>query len=164
MALYKQPGSRYWHAKYTDADGVIRRRSTRCRDKSSAQAVYSRWLAEVERLKAGIVTASEVAASHHAMRPLAEHLADYEAKHRAAGHDERHIRESLVRLHRVFKNIGARTIRDLSRASVERWLADHAGKGLSARTRNLYRSTLVAFVQWLSGRRPYSMRQLKTRL
>ena len=43
MSLYKQPKSRYWWASYRDSDGLLRRRSTGCRERSNAQLTLSGW-------------------------------------------------------------------------------------------------------------------------
>ena len=79
MRLYKQSNSRYWYAEYRDADGIVHRRSTGCRDKGAAQSVLNKWESEAERVKAGIISPAEADASRHAVRPMEEHLADYEA-------------------------------------------------------------------------------------
>ena len=148
MALYKQPASRYWYASYRDADGIVHRRSTHCRDKSAAQSVLSRWLVEAERVKAGIVSAPETTAARHAARPLADHLADYEAALRATG-TGRHAEETVRLCRRVFNDLSARAPRDLTPDVLGRWFDARRADGMGGSTANHHLRALKGWGNWM---------------
>src|SRR5262249_46324252 len=51
-------------------------------------------------------------------------------------------------LSRLAGECAFRTLADLRREALERWLAGRAVEGMSARTRNAYRNALVSFCNW----------------
>jgi len=55
-----------WYARYTDANGVERRASTGCRDEQAARKVLADLLAEVEKVRSGILSPGEAKASLYA--------------------------------------------------------------------------------------------------
>jgi integrase len=51
-------------------------------------------------------------------------------------------------LNRLAADCTFRTLADLRREALERWLAQRTAEGMSARTRNAYRNALVSFCNW----------------
>jgi hypothetical protein len=66
-----------WYMRYRDAEGIMRRGSTNCREKQAAQKKLADVLADVEKVQTGIITASEKQIASHAERPLSKHVDDY---------------------------------------------------------------------------------------
>jgi len=142
-----------WYVRYRDADGAMRRRSTGCREEQAARKVLSDILADVEKVKSGIITSQEKQVADHAGKPLAEHLTDY------LGHLERkRVRGRKVskayrtnvkgRLKRLFDECRFGRIGDISREAMEKWLDLAEDADLSAATRNEYLTSLSAFCGW----------------
>ena len=69
--------SSVWFGKYNTGDGRIVEKTTGCRDKQAAAAVVAEWERRSERVKSGIVSASEDAIADHAATPSVEQFADY---------------------------------------------------------------------------------------
>jgi len=151
-----------WYMRYRDAEGIRRRESTRCRDKQAAQKVLSDILANVEKVRAGIITAQENQIAAHAERPLSQHVEDY-VQHlsrkrirgrKVSGPYRNNIR---ARLTRVITECGWRWLRDITRDRMEKWLEDAeadgsgraaGGGGMAAATRNEYLTSIIAFCNW----------------
>jgi len=146
--LYKQKNSRVWWAKYRDADGVVRRRSTGCRDRGAARSVVNRWREEVERIKSGVISAPEATAAKHAAQPVGEHLTDYEAALRATG-TAYHAKLTVTRCRRVCEDLGVRSLRDLTPGGVNRWFVGRRAEGMGAVTGNHYATALRMWFNWL---------------
>jgi integrase len=145
--LFRDPRSPYWQAVYTDAHGVVRRESTRCRDHGAAAA----WLAtrELERVSA--------AAGIPVARPVildvatAEYVAEREPTWSKGWRD---VVEGFFR-HRVLPHFGAeRTVASITRADVERFRAGEIGRPkrgggfVSDATVNRMMAALAAFGEW----------------
>ena len=137
-----------WFIRYRDADGVMRRVSTGCRDEKAAKQILANVTAEVEKIKAGIIRRDEAHACVHAETPLVKHLADYLTHMRACERNADHIENTRRAVLRVAGDCGFQRLRDLQRIKAERWLLKQAELGMSARTRNTYRIALVAFCNW----------------
>lgn len=148
-----------WYMRYRDAEGIRRRESTRCRDKQAAQKVLSDILANVEKVRAGIITAQENQIAAHAERPLSQHVEDYVqhlSRKRIRGRkvSEPYRNNIRARLTRVITECGWRRLRDITRERMEKWLddaeADGSGSGgMAAATRNEYLTSIIAFCNWL---------------
>ena len=140
--------SAVWIAKFRDADGRIVEVSTGCRDKGVAMTVLRDIAGRVERQKAGILSRADVAMADCANVPLAVHSEEFANHMRARGVTEEHRTTSISRLQRVARDCRFAVLRDLDRAVLERWLVARAAEGMSARTRNGYRASCVAFGNW----------------
>jgi integrase len=137
-----------WFVRYRDADGVMRRESTGCRDEKAARQILARILSEVEKVKSGIISRDEANISVHADAPLSKHVEDYMTHLRACERNADHIQNTRRAILRVVDDCAFGRLRDLQRAKVERWLLKQAELGMCARTRNTYRIALVAFGNW----------------
>jgi hypothetical protein len=79
---------------------------------------------------------------------IATRAATYTAKYRdhtGAVVERANLRRAVLR---VAAECGFATLADLSREGVERWLSAQVVEKMSARTRNYYRESLVAFANW----------------
>ena len=145
--------SEMWYARYNDADGIDRRVSTGCRDEYAARKVLSDILADVEKITARIITASEAQTSKHAERYLRDHLRDYldhlrRKRIRGRKVSVRYRQNIKSRLKRLFKECRFHRLSDIGRESVEKWLDLAEDQGLAPATRNEYLISLSAFCSW----------------
>jgi len=146
--------SRVWYARYRDADGIERRVSTGCRDEQAARQVLANLLAEGEKVKAGILTTDEMAASRHAERPLRDHFSDYLEYLKAKTVRGRRVAEAhrgnvARQLAALADECSLRWLRDITRQKLVRWINAQTDAGKrSPRTINTYRAALVAFCNW----------------
>jgi integrase len=142
-----------WFARYRDADGLERIKSTGCKDEQAARQVMADVLRRVEHRKAGILTAEQDRQASHADRRIAEHVADYfehlKAKTvRGRKVSAKHQVNVKRYLNKVFGECGFRILSDITRSAMERWMNQREAEDMGARTRNMYRSAIVAFCNW----------------
>src|SRR5262249_28582986 len=139
--------SKKWYGEYRDADGILR-----CVPLSADKTASEQMLAELgrkeERVPAGGLTPSESRVSEHHAAPPIQHFEAYPEPPPAARRAEKRIQESRHHLDTVAGNCAFRRLADLAREPFERWLARQLSRGVSARTRNAYRESLVAFCHW----------------
>jgi hypothetical protein len=157
-----QPTGAYY-AKYRDAQGIVRTVSTGCKDESNARQFLASLERKAERVKAGVVSHTELAVSDHVAAPIQGHIDAYAA---TLG-DGQHARETRRYLERLAEALAWRSLGDLRRDALELWLAGQArpapdgkpdgkagskanGKPVrSARSRAGFQTAAVAFCNWL---------------
>ena len=143
-----------WYIRYRDADGTMRRASTGCRDKQSAEKFLADTLAGVDKMKVGIITEEEREVADHGELPVETHVKDYLehlSRKRIRGRkvSETYQLNTRIRLNRMVKECGFRRLKHITREKVERWLdAAETEKGLAAATRNEYLVSISAFCAW----------------
>ncbi|MEX0652558.1 MAG: tyrosine-type recombinase/integrase [Phycisphaeraceae bacterium] len=142
-----------WYMRYRDADGIMRRESTGCREKQAAQKKLANVVADVEKVQTGILTSQEKQIASHAERPLSEHLENYlmhltRKRIRGRKVSALYLANIRGRLERLVEACRWRRLRDITRDRMERWLDDAEVDGLAASTRNEYLISLSAFCNW----------------
>ncbi|MBI1367095.1 MAG: tyrosine-type recombinase/integrase [Planctomycetes bacterium] len=142
-----------WYMRYRDAEGVMRRGSTGCRDKQAAQKKLADVLADVEKVHAGIITSQEKQIAAHGERSLNAHLDDYLlhlSRKRIRGRKVSSMYRTNLRgrLDRLVTDCGWRRLRDITRERMERWLDEAEAAELAASTRNEYLISLSALCNW----------------
>ena len=160
-----------WYVRYRDTSHRMRRKSTGCRDRQAAEKVMADILADVEKVKAGVMSREEMTAASHLDTPLGKHTKAYLAEltvktvrgRRVSSRHVRHVREHLDR---VVTECRFRSLKDINRQVVQRWMDkvarmprdkdDPESSPLSARTINMHRTAIVAFCNWcvIEGRLP----------
>jgi integrase len=140
--------SAYFVAKYRDGSGVVRVESTGCRDETAARQVLAELERRAELVRSNVITAAEAAIGDHQTVPLAKHFGAFDEHHQAKGVTKIHREDTGRYLRRLATDCTFRTLADLRRESLERWLALRTAEGMSARTKNAYRNALVSFCNW----------------
>jgi integrase len=140
--------SPFYVAKYRDGAGIVQTVTTGCRDEQAARRVLADLERRTELIKAKVMTAGEDAAARHQETRFAEHLEAYIGSLEAAGACHAHRKERRRQLRRLATDCGWRTLADLRRDTVERWLVLQARQGMGARTRNSYLTSALAFGNW----------------
>jgi integrase len=160
-----------WYVRYRDADGVMRRRTTGCRDKQAAEKFLADILSGVDKVKVGIMSAEELAAGDRIEEPVGRHINDYLAQLavktvRGRRISPRHVGGVREQLGRVIRECRLRRLRDVNRQVLQRWMNklasqprdadDPDSQPLAARTINMHRAAIVAFCGWCvsEGRLP----------
>jgi len=160
--------SDYWYIRYTDASGRMKRESTGCRDKQAAEKMLVDALTKVEKVKAGVLTQTELAAAGHLDTPIDKQMKDY-IRHlavktvRGRRVSATHVGNVRQQLGRVVHECRFRTLKDIDRQDVQRWMdriaqtprdpKDPESQPLAARTINMFRSAIVAFCNWCVAER-----------
>ena len=88
-------------------------------NKTVAQQMLAELVKKADLAKVGIVDPFE----QHRGRPLAEHLADFEASLRAKGSTAKQVRQKIGRVRRVLNGCGFVLMADLSASRVQQYLA-----------------------------------------
>jgi integrase len=132
-----------YRVEYRDADG-FRRTCPGGPDYKSAMQLGSDLEREAAKVKVGGVSSFR----ESLMRPLSEHLAEYDRYHVQRGTDDRHRQQVVSRCSKVFAAVRAVAFMDVTVAKVEMHLADLADAGIGPRTRNTYRASLRSFLTW----------------
>jgi len=135
-------------AKYRDGAGVVQIVATGCRDEQAARRVLADLERRAELVKAKIMTPGEDAAARHQDTAFAGHLEVYIDSLEAAGTCPAHRRERRRQLQRMATDCGWRTLPDLQRDALERWLGLQCRLGMGARNRNSYLTFALAFSNW----------------
>jgi len=144
-------------AKWRDGAGVVRKRSTGCRDRGAALAVLAEWEKRAENVRAGVRTASEDSVLDHLATPIAEHVAAYLDHLRSKPGKGGRVRVSKMhadnvgrQMRTIIDGCGFERLRDLNRRAVDRWI-DRMRSGrdpISARNVNAHTTALCAFGNW----------------
>jgi len=143
----------YW-GKYRDHNGVVKRRSTGCRDKQSAEKRLQDWLTESDRLDSQLITTDELNAKQHAKRPTSEHTTVYiKALEHKTTRGKRtspdHVANRRRQLERLVSDCGFGRLADITKGRMERWMHDREDEGImSGRTINTFRDAALAFCRW----------------
>ncbi len=137
--------SRTWRGAYRDYSGILVTVKLNANKQASRQM-----LAELERKaaqqKAGLLSPFE----EHALRPLLEHLKEFQQSLIDAGNTEAHCKLVATRAKTVVENTGFRFIRDISASQVQRCLAELKSiKKRSQQTINHYLGAIKQFSRWL---------------
>jgi integrase len=142
--IIRQESSTYF-AKHRGADGIVHVVPTGCRDETNARQFLADLEKQADRVRAGVVTPQELAIADRKHDPLEEHLGDYLATLTGSScyrdNTERYIRRLAV-------DCQWSCVADMKRFDLERWLADEARKGRSARSRNGFREAMITFCNW----------------
>ncbi len=140
-----------YFAKYRDAEGVLQIVPTGCRDRQAAEQMLKKWERKVEQIKAGTLDRKSLDVSRLAGAPLEDHLATYERSLVAAEVSDVYRENVLRAVRKVSTDCGFLTLGAFNREAVENWLAARIGEGMSARSRNYYRQSLVSLLYFARG-------------
>ena len=135
-------------AKYRDGHGITRIVATGCRDEQAARSCLKELERRSELVRSGVVTSVEDQIADQQSVPLAVHRDQYITHLRSKSTAELHRRKVSARLTRLFDECRFRKLSDISAERLEKWLLTAEQEGMAARTRNTYRSALIAFCNW----------------
>jgi integrase len=142
--VIRQESTTYF-ARYRDQDKALVEVSTGCRDESAARQVLADLERRVERIKAGVLTPAEDAASEQQKRSVDHHVNAYISTLTGSASHRQHTRSYLARL--VAECRWTR-LADMRRSDLECWLSEQTRLNRSARSRNAFQTALVSFCNW----------------
>jgi hypothetical protein len=146
-----------WYAKYRCANGEAMEVSTGCKEKGAAQSRVSAMVAEQERIRAGIVTASETKTAKHGQKPYADTVTGFIDSMTARGCSKDCAKEWKALLLADGVDMTWRTLRDMDRARLEQHLTMRATtpkdpkkpeSTMGARRHNVHVTAFTAFGAW----------------
>jgi integrase len=145
-----------YYAKFRDADGEVRIVSTGCKDESAARQFLAAQVRRAERIKVGVMTRREADAADRMHDPIDRHIDDYVARlpgKRGGPATPMHRDNTRRSLRRLAADCRWTCLADLTRDSLERWIASEAGKvkPRSARSINCHRAAAIAFTNWAAA-------------
>ena len=146
----KKRRSRFYWAKYRDADGVVARDALKLpngqgiRDKDVAQSELRRLLTRLERQAAGLVDPL----AESATLPLRTVLAGYMRYLRGLRRTSAHLRKTLARIKWLAETKGMIRLGDVTSANVSKALDVLTGRGRAPKTINDYRAAMFGCCQW----------------
>lgn len=136
-------------ARFRDKNGKVVEKSTRSRDKTTAQTVLQDWLKEIEKIKAGILTSDELEIGKKSQDSIEVVLKRYGAYLQSKGAKEKHIGEVKMRIETVCADCKFRIISDINGDAVTNWMnAEAKNRKRGATTRNRYREAIHSFCRW----------------
>lgn len=135
-------------ARYRDADGVVRTVATGCREELAAKAVLAELERRAEMVRAGVLTSAEDAVADSRRAPITGHVQRYVESLVARETTPKHCRTQRRLLTTLVEDCNLRTLAEVKREPVERWLVEAERRGKSARTRNTYLNAAKWFLNW----------------
>lgn len=132
-------------ARYKDGQGVTRTVPTGCKDQMAARAVLLELERRAELVRSGILTPAQDAVADHRRSSITPHVEAYLASLAAKGCTPKHCTTVRRLLTALIEGCRFRTLADIRREPVERWLMSGSLAKRSARTRNAY----VNAAKWL---------------
>ena len=148
----REESSTYF-ARYRDGNGLVVETATGCHDKTAAQNVLADLERRAERVRAGLISPAEARTAEHLATPIVEQVEAFITGLKASGTSAPYVAEMRRTLKRVFDGCEFRTLADLERSAVERWLNHRRETKASARTRNADLAALTTVVNWCVGNR-----------
>jgi integrase len=133
-----------WWAQYKGADGAYRRERGYT-DRAATVALARKLEKRAARQAVGLVDEFE----ESAVRPIAEHLNDFERDLTARGNTTKHVQLLVGRARRLLKDAGIASIGELRGSALAEVLARYQRNGLGPQTRNFYLQSATSFSRWL---------------
>ena len=147
--------ARTYTAIYRDGRGITREHATGCRAKRSAETVLAKLEQEAEKVRSGILSATESEMAKHQNTPVSEHIGNYIDHQTAKGVNSQRVKNTRSRLLRLADECNMHRLSDMTGDALERWLLDKAEhddrteKPMGAGARNGYREAAIGFGNWL---------------
>jgi len=138
-----------WTCCYLGADGK-KKQSAGVTDKAESQRRANQLEAEALAVREGRVDPAESGRRRAALRPLADHLADYRIDLLAKGDTEKHVKDAANALARLLGDAACPNVADLAPDRIRASLGRLRASGLSARRCNFYLGSAKSFATWLA--------------
>ena len=142
--VIRQESATYF-ARYRDQDKALITVSTGCRSEDAAKQVLADLEKRVERIKSGVLTPAEDAASEQQKRNVGYHLDAFVSTLTGSAMHRENTRGYLKRL---IADCRWNRLADMRRSDLECWLSEQVRLERSARSRNAYQTALVSFCNW----------------
>jgi len=139
-----------WSVLYTDEKGKTHRIAAKTKNRGVAEKILANYEAEVDRIRAGVVTREELTRVQDKHLSIDEALERFRTKMVASGITGKHIDGAMQQILSLVHDIDAETIAKIRREDVERWIANEIQRKVrSVRTINSYIVSIKSFAQYL---------------
>ena len=156
-----------WYCEYKDENDRLKRVPAYA-DKGASQALLGKLVKEARDRSVGLASENE----EQLLRPLMQHVDDYERHLRDSGYAEAHIAAVVPRIRKIVKACRFMLWKDISASRVQAHVAGlrklhkdgkRTRKGISIRTANFYMGAVEALLNWMvaDGRAPGGHDKLK---
>src|SRR5271157_4797541 len=162
--VFKPKGRVKYVIQYFDENGR-RRKAPGCTDKAESERIANRLENEVTLRRAGLLDRKSEAYRDHEAKPLADHLADFQAALVAKGVTRNHHRVTVSRVTRVLTLAKFEQISDLSVSKTLDALQRLRERGFNQQMINHHIRAIKGFSRWLwrEGRaREHALAHLST--
>jgi len=146
--IYKKDGKGPYIIAYFDHTGRRREKSSGTTDHAAAERIAKKLDADAALRRERIVDARHDRFAAENRRPIPMYVAEYEKHCRHVGQADRHVVQKIRHLQELVDTTDVSRLSDLTVDSVEGYLRSVRDRGLSARTTNARRQSIVAFVSW----------------
>jgi integrase len=155
-SLAQDSKSGVWIARYADADGRRRKRSTGRTHRRDAEELLAKWTREVREIRDGLVDPDDLRRRDERARPLADHVRDYFESFTTKPRSKVAISVKVCVLRKLLGSIRDQLRReprlsDYSPTVILRAMRARVEDGLSARTANLLRQNALALAAWITA-------------
>jgi len=140
-----------WHARFKDERGKWTSRTCGGADKATAKRLAQAWEDEAREVREGRADPRAKRFQSEAVRPIAEHIADFRAMLAAKGNTPGHVALAIAHVDRIVKATAAARLADLSADAVRSAVAAIKEEGLALRTCNAILRSVKTFVGWLEA-------------
>jgi site-specific recombinase XerD len=142
-----------YRACYRDADGTLVNVSTGCKTEDMANRFLAGRLADVERIRAGVVTQSEADTAGKAQQSIEDAIAAFKRFKLAQGKTEKHVKETCAIVTAAANACGWKRLCDMDGSDAEGWLLSRVDEdNISHRTCRKTLAGLYAFGGWCAGK------------
>jgi len=144
--------SRKWYIKFKDREGKWQRVPGYA-DKGATAQLASELERKQQQIQSGLSDPHESGK----LRPLSEHVADFEQFLRDKANSAKHVKQTSKRVRRICDGCEFMSWKDISPSAVVNWLALQRERGnMGIKTSNYYQAALKEFCTWLikDGRVP----------
>jgi integrase len=140
-----------WTAQFTDETGTTKRISTKTTNKLAAEKILAKYVAEVDQIKAGILTRKKLTLAKAQKLSIEDALEKFKTKLSASGVTEKHVKTAIRHIIALCGEASIETLPELKRETIEKWIASNLQKKeRSARTINSYIVSVKSFTRYLA--------------
>ena len=149
MASVKKRGKK-WYVSFKNERGLWQTRVTDAHDKTSAEKIARQWETDAAMRRSGVINSVSEAAESQAKRTIESHLADFQAKMKAARRSEDHISRTLKFIREICKHSGFQILGDIRADGVAQYTVSLIDADKSPRTVESRLTAIKSFTKWLT--------------
>ncbi len=146
--LFKRHGRGVWVAQWHDHAGKRMFRSTGTTDRAVAERILTKYVADAALRREGVIDPRADSFAIAERRPLAEHIADWEAHLTAKGVTAKQVGHVKKRVETIVAKIGATRVSELTPSAVQAAIGEFR-KEKSLQTCQHYLRAIKQFSRWL---------------
>ncbi len=140
----------YYTIEWTDHNGQPRKKSSRSRDKQTAQRIANKLQEECAQRRGKLVNPVQERLTQQGQRFIESHLVDFEAKMRAGDRDEQHVTTTLGYIRKIAAHNAWQMAAEINSDGAHRYVGTLRERGSSNRTVQAYLTAIKSFTKWLA--------------